>query len=158
MEFIDNNSAVAPEEGVTLQDFWLLALRLLSGFVLVYFQGWQQVVLAWHYVWDKADKAEWPLIGQMTESGFPMANIIAPAFAALLIVVAVGLLVGFLTRIGAAVGLALCLVVLLFDLTLSESLNVQALILHVGLLLVLIFAGGGRFSLGTLLSRQREEI
>jgi uncharacterized membrane protein YphA (DoxX/SURF4 family) len=154
MEFIDHNSALAPEEGVTLQDFWLLTLRLLSSFVLVYFQGWQQIVEAWHYVWDKA---EWPLVEQMAESGIPMANVVAPVFAALWVIVASGLLIGFLTRIVAAIGLMLCLFVLLSDLNLSESLNIQSLILHAGLLLILTFAGGGRFSLGTLLSRKREE-
>ena len=155
MEFIDTNSAVAPEEGVTLQDFWLLTLRLLSGFVLIYFQGWQQIVQGWHYVWDKT---EWPLVAEMTESNFPMANIVAPVFAALLFIVAIGLAIGFLTRIVAAIGLMLCLVILLSDLTLSGALNVQSLTLHAGMLLILTFAGGGRFSLGTLLSREREEI
>lgn len=155
MEFIDNNSAIAPEEGVTLQDFWLLTLRLLSSFVLIYFQAWQQIVQAWRYVWEKV---EWPLVEQITESGFPMANIIAPVFAALLFVVAVALLLGFLTRIVATIGLALCLLVLLCDINLSESLNVQSLTLHAGIFLILIFAGGGRLSLGTLLSRKREEI
>ena len=155
MEFIDNNSVTAPEEGVTLHDFWLLTLRILSAFVLVYFQGWQQVVLAWHFVWDKA---KWPLVDQMTESGFPAANVLAPVFAALLVIVAVALLLGFLTRIVAAIGLALCLLVLLCNLELSDSLNVQSLILHAGLLLIMTFAGGGRFSLGTLLTKEREEI
>lgn len=153
MEFFDNNSAKAPEQGIVIHDFWLLALRLLITFTLIYFQGWQQIVAAWRYVWSKAP---FTLVEQLETAGVPSPNVLAPLFAALLIVVCLALAFGFLTRIFALVGLLLFLFVLVANVQLSDTLNVQALVLHCGLLLIMTFAGGGRFSLGTLLSRKVE--
>jgi uncharacterized membrane protein YphA (DoxX/SURF4 family) len=155
MEFFHNNSAAEPEGGVTLQDFWLLSLRLLSGFVLIYFQGWHQMVQGWHFVWDKS---AWPLVEGMSNVGIPASHISTPVFVSLFVIAAIGVLLGFLTRIMAAMGLFLCLTILLCNIAFSESLTIQSLILHCGLLLILTFAGGGRFSLGTLLSGKRQAI
>jgi len=144
--------ARAYEPVVTVHDFWLLALRLVSAFCLIYFQAWDQIKMAWAFVWEKVP---WELVDQLTAASFPAPTILAPLLIFLLLVVAVALGFGFLSRIVSLMGVLICGLVLTTKLELSSTLTSQTLVLYCSVLLVLVFAGGGRISLDTLLTRRK---
>ncbi len=145
--------ARAYEPVVTVHDFWLLALRLATAFCLIYFQAWDQIKMAWAFVWEKVP---WTLVDQMSAASFPTPNILAPLLIFLLMVVGFALGFGFLSRIISLIGVLLCGLVLVAQLELSTSLTSQTLILYCSILLVMVFAGGGRISLDALLTRRKK--
>lgn len=145
-------NARAYEPVVTLHDFWLLALRLATAFCLIYFQAWAQIKMAWAFVWEKAP---WQLVDQMSAASFPAPNILAPLLISLLLLVGIALGFGFLCRIVSLIGVLLCGLVLVTQLELSSTLSSQTLVLYCSIFLVIIFAGGGRISLDSLLTQRK---
>lgn len=150
--YANTADARAYEPVVTVHDFWLLALRIATAFCLIYFQTWDQAKMAWAFVWEKVP---WTLVDQMSAASFPAANVLAPLLVCLLLIVALGLACGFLNRIVSLIGVLICGLVLVTELELSPTLTSQALVLYCSILLVLVFAGGGRISLDALLTRRK---
>lgn len=150
--FTNNSEAKLEPVGIHVHDFSLLGLRWLVAIAIVYFQGWDLIKSAWNFIWSKV---AWPLVEQFDAISVPIPTVLAPTFAILLFLVAFCLFLGFLTRINALIGLALCLFILLTHLELSADLTLQALVLYAGALLVLTLSGGGRLSLDALLSHRR---
>lgn len=147
--------ARAYEPVITVHDFWLLALRLATAFCLIYFQAWDQIKMAWAFVWEKVP---WTLVDQMSAATFPAPTILAPLLIFLLMVAATALGFGFLSRMVSLIGVLICGIVLIAQLELSSTLSSQTLILYCSILLVLVFAGGGRISLDALLTRRKKPV
>jgi len=147
--------ARAYEPVVTVHDFWLLALRLATAFCLIYFQAWEQIKMAWAFVWEKVP---WTLVDQMSTASLPAPNILAPLLIFLLLTVAIALGFGFLSRMISLIGLLLCGFILIAQLELSPTLTGQTLVLYCSILLVMVFAGGGRISLDALLTGRKKPV
>lgn len=134
------------------EDFWLLLLRGFVVFGMVYYQVVPHVPLAWSHLWKETP---WGLIDQFASVGLPAPSAVAVAFLVLLMISLLGLALGFVVRISAALFLVLVTLVLFTPLDLSPTLLSQTLMLYFGLGLCLLLAGGGLISLDGLLTRRK---
>ncbi len=134
-------------------DLWVFLLRFFTGFPMVYYQAWKHANLGWEYMWAKK---EWSVVDQMAALNYSSPGPMAVALVFFLLVSAFGILIGFLTRINAAI-LLICLgVVLVAPIELREnSLTPQTLLIYIGLCITLLLSGGGLFSLDTLMTKRR---
>lgn len=134
------------------QDLWLLLLRGFVVFGMVYYQAVPHVPQAWNHVWNDSP---WTVIDQMAALGLPAPSVFAVAFLVLLLIALLGLALGFVVRISAALFLFLVTFVLFAPLELSPTLVSQTLMLYVGMGLCLLLAGGGLISLDGVLTRRK---
>lgn len=133
-------------------DFGLLVIRCLVAVVYAYYQLAGMVRSAVDHVWSDAN---WGLVGQFQERGFPASNVLAVAFVALQSATLLGCLLGFLTRFNALVFALMTGFALLSALDLSPTLNPQGLALYLAVFAGLACGGGGRISLDHLLAGRR---
>ncbi len=155
MAFIKSESSVdsPPTPRVGLADFYLLLLRWVLAVPLFYYQIRQQSVMAWSYLWDKK---EWPLLVAVTEAGLPQPRIITVALIFVLLACPLGVAVGFLTRINAALTLLAMLFFFLSGLPFSEWMTGQTYVLFLGVAAVLTLSGPGRFSFDGVFAAVRQ--
>lgn len=135
-----------------LADLGLLVIRLLGVATYFYYQLATQLGEAVRHLWDGV---EWGLAGQLAERGLPMPSVAAAAAVGLEAVSMLGLSLGFFTRINALFLALLTGFVLFSAISLSPTLNPQALALYVAIFAGFACGGGGRLSLDFLLAGRR---
>lgn len=140
-------------EKIHLSDVGLLLIRIAPVTVFSYYQLGSQLSQTVDFIWNAA---EWDLVTQFDDKGFPAAAILAPVAVAILTISLMGVLVGIFTRINAFILTLLSGVILLTPIILSATLNPQALTLYIGLFAGLACGGGGRLSLDYALANRRE--
>jgi len=109
-----------------LADLGLLVIRLFAVATFAYYQLARQFHFAVDFLWDGAD---WELVGQLAGRGFSSPEGIAVATVGLQIVTLLGVVLGIFTRISALLFALMTGFVLFTPITLSPSLNPQALAL-----------------------------
>lgn len=132
-----------------LADLGLLVIRLFAAASFAYYQLARQFHLAVDFLWDGAD---WELIGQLAGRGFSSPEGMAVAAIGLQIMTLLGVVLGIFTRISALLFALMTGFVLFTPITLSPSLNPQALVLYLSIFLGLACGGAGRLSLDHLLA------
>lgn len=150
--------SAAPASRLGLADFYLLLLRVVASVPLVYYQVVDQTKLAWGFLWEQKD---WPLVGQIGDLSLPQPSILAAVLVFSLLACAVGVFCGFLTRINAAICLIATAFLFLTGLPFSEWMTSQTYVLFLGLMLVLVISGPGRFSFDGIfaaLRRRKKEL
>ena len=143
---------IDPNRGVSSWDFWLLILRAFVVFGMIYYQVIPHAPLAWGLIWKET---AWDLVDQFSKIGFPYPPVTAVVFLVLLMISLLGLGLGFVVRINAALFLGLVVLVLFAPLDLSPTLLSQTLMLYIGSGFLLILSGGGLISLDGLLTRRK---
>lgn len=133
-------------------DFGLLIIRLLIVAAFTYYQLADQLALAHGYLWDAAD---WNLVAQLSERGTPAPPIVAALATGLFAGNLLGLLFGFFTRISALLLSLMTGYVLFSAISLSPTLNPQALSVYLGVFAGFSCGGGGKLSLDFLLAGRR---
>lgn len=129
----------------------LLLLRVFGGLPMIYFQGWDQAIRAYRYIWE--DKP-WALVTDMAEKAIFAPNVMASILIFFLLSSSFAVLIGFLTRINATIMLLCTLLILLFGL-LGQFLISQTLVVYAGIFATLIMSGPGLISLDALLTKRR---
>lgn len=135
-----------------LADLGLLVIRLLAVATFAYYQLVRQLHLAVDFLWEGA---EWDLVSQLAGLGLPSPDLIASASVGLQIVTLLGVVFGIFTRINALLFALMTGFVLFSAISLSASLNPQALALYLAIFLGLACGGAGRLSLDHLLAGRR---
>lgn len=156
MAFLNTESSVdspAPQGGGYLADIYLLLLRLVMTAPLFYYQIRQQSVVAWQSLWEKKD---WPLLNAVTEMGLPQPQVTTVALVFVLVACPLGIVLGFLTRINAALTLLAILFFFLSGLPFSEWMTGQTYVLFLGIAAVLTLSGPGRLSFDGLYAAVRQ--
>ncbi|MCB1230765.1 MAG: DoxX family protein [Verrucomicrobiae bacterium] len=141
-----------PPRRIGLPDFYLLLLRLVFALPLFYYQIRQQTVWAWKFLWEQKD---WPLLNAMSEMGLPQPSVTAVGLTFILLASPFGILIGFFTRVNAALTLLALIFFFLSDLPFSDWLNGQTYVLYLGITAVLIIGGSGSFSFDGLFAMIR---
>lgn len=134
----------APGGRIGLPDFYLLLLRVVLVFPLAYYQLVEQAQRAWAFVWHEE---EWPLLNAIAELGLPQPPVVSATLIFLLLAATLGIALGFLTRINAAITLLALLFFFITGLPFSEWLTAQTYVLFLGVAAVLVLSGPGKFSL-----------
>lgn len=135
-----------------LADLGLLTIRFFSVAIFVYYQLANQFEQAIDHVWDEA---AWSLVDQFAERGLPAPGMLAPLATVLMATSLLGVLLGFFTRLNALLFALMTGFALLSAISLSPTLNPQALALYLGIFAGFACGGGGRFSLDHLLAGRR---
>lgn len=135
-----------------LADLGLLVIRVLSVATFSYYQLASQLGLALGHLWDGSD---WSLVAQLTERGIPAPSAVAAAATGLLTANLLGVLFGFFTRINALLLTLMSGFVLFTAISLSPTLNPQALSLYLAIFIGFACGGAGRLSLDFLLAGRR---
>jgi uncharacterized membrane protein YphA (DoxX/SURF4 family) len=135
-----------------LADLGLLVIRLLAVATFAYYQLVRQLHLAVDFLWEGA---EWDLVSQLAGLGLPSPDLIASASVGLQIVTLLGVVFGIFTRINALLFALMIGFVLFSAISLSASLNPQALALYLAIFLGLACGGAGRLALDHLLVGRR---
>ncbi len=145
-------SKTQPSEHISGLDFGLLVIRVITVITLGYYQIFGHLKSAWGYLWEQTD---WALVDHIQNLSLPSPPTISVALIFVITLCMLGLLIGIFTRINAFILLLLLGLVLVSQLRLSASLNPQALVLFLGILMALILSGGGKFSLDSLLASRK---
>ena len=135
-----------------LADFGLFVIRAFSAATFFYYQLWNLLGEAVSHAWDAA---QWDLVGQLSERGLPMPDVIAVAAVGLLAVALLGVFLGFFSRFNALLFFLMTGFVLFSAINLSPTLNPQALALYLAIFAGFACGGGGRLSLDHLLADRR---
>jgi|JI8StandDraft_1071087.scaffolds.fasta_scaffold121478_2 uncharacterized membrane protein YphA (DoxX/SURF4 family) len=94
--------------GSFLQEFQTIAvLRIGAGLVLFLAYGLEATLKAWHFIWSKTP---FPLVQTLEPTFLPWPQFIAPTAAFITCTVAIAWIVGFYTRLFAALFLPLPLI------------------------------------------------
>lgn len=133
-------------------DLGLLVIRLLTVAAFTYYQLATQSGLALGHLWDGV---EWSLVAQLTELGTPAPSAVAAVATGLCAANLLGLLFGFFTRINALLLALMTGFVLFSAVSLSPTLNPQALVLYLAVFIGFACGGGGKLSLDFLLAGRR---
>jgi uncharacterized membrane protein YphA (DoxX/SURF4 family) len=86
-------------------------LRIGTGIMLMSRHAWEGIWNAYQFLWKEQP---WHWVVTFAEEGVPVPYLAAPFAALLLFVVALAFIVGFVTRLFAAILLSLCCIALLF--------------------------------------------
>ncbi|MBU6179347.1 MAG: hypothetical protein KGR69_06765 [Verrucomicrobia bacterium] len=133
-------------------DLGLLVIRVLTVAAFTYYQLAKQLGLALGHLWDATD---WNLVTQLTERGVPSPSAVAAVATGLSAANLLGLLFGFLTRINALLLTLMTGFILFSAVSLSPTLNPQALSLYLGVFAGFCCGGAGRLSLDFLFAGHR---
>ena len=133
-------------------DFALLIIRAISTGALGYYQVFGHAKALWDFLWAQKD---WSLIAQVKTLGLPYPGAIAGALIFLILLTMIGVFIGIFTRINSLFLFLLLGFVLVAPILLSPGLNPQTIVLYLGILLALMFSGGGRFSLDGFLAGRK---
>ena len=137
-------AAVLDNGGAEVADTGVVALRTAIGLLIATLHGWHKVVDGWRYATTGAD---WPLLNDTIEMGFPAPIVFATAAALSQFIGGCLLAAGLLTRVAAALVSATLLVAVAFNIqTSGPDAQLAAVYALVSGSFVLI--GGGRFSWG----------
>jgi len=132
-----------------LQEFQTIAiLRIGAGLVLFLGYGLEATLKAWHFIWSKAP---FPLIQTLEPIFLPWPQVVAPTVAFITCTVAIAWIIGFYTRLFAALFIPLPLVALIVAGTVKASeadCVVAWLFLIIGVTLLLY--GSGNLSVDAL--------
>jgi len=124
----------------------LLLLRLTAGGSLLYWHAGGQIPAAWSHIWHKTP---WELPGQLASLGFPLPLPLAILAILLVLLGALGLVVGLLTRLSAILlGIITGLTALLYF---HYPAILEPAILLSGLCFALCLTGPGTFAIDHLL-------
>jgi uncharacterized membrane protein YphA (DoxX/SURF4 family) len=141
-----------------LVHFSLFLLRSLTGLALIYYQGWNQVVFGWKFLWDQHP---WPLVEHFQGTQPLLVAVLFSWLTAVFFFLApLLLMVGFLTRLSAVLiflGLVLALNADL-DGVISPSLHTQTVVLYFLITLFFILNGGGAVAMDRLFDRHRGRV
>ncbi|NNE90317.1 MAG: DoxX family membrane protein [Verrucomicrobiales bacterium] len=135
-------------------DLWIFLIRFFTGYPMIHYQAWKHARTGWDYMWQKTN---WTVHDQMVNLGASSPGPMAVLLIFFLLTSSFGIVIGFLTRINSILLLVCLGVVLIAPVELSTTLTSQTLLLYLGLCLTLIVAGGGFFSLDTLLTSRRRK-
>lgn len=106
---LDNGSN--NRSGGLLQEFQTIAvLRIGAGFVLFLGYGLEATLKAWHFIWSHAP---FPLVTTLEQTWLPLPNVIAPVVSFIAMTVSMAWIVGFFTRLFAALFLPIPLFALM---------------------------------------------
>jgi uncharacterized membrane protein YphA (DoxX/SURF4 family) len=133
----------ASPEKVGLADFYCLLLRCLLALPMFFYQAKAQTLLAWRFLWEQR---EWPLHEAIKAMELPQPSVTAVALIFVLLTAPFGILIGFLTRVNAALTLLATGFFFITGLPLSDWLSGQTYVLYLGLCAVLVLSGPGSFS------------
>lgn len=136
-------------ERIGVADFYRLLLRALLAVPMFFYQAKAQTILAWGFLWEKR---EWPLLDAIESMSLPQPSVTAISLTFVLLFSPIGILIGFLTRVNAALTFAATGFFFLTGLPLSDWLSGQTYVLFLGICAVLVLSGPGAFSLDGIFS------
>jgi uncharacterized membrane protein YphA (DoxX/SURF4 family) len=150
---------MAPNSGpLPLVHLSMFLLRSLTGLALIYYQGWNQVVFGWNFLWHQRT---WPLVQHFQANNpLPMAVVLSWMTAVFFFLSPLLLAIGFLTRLSASmifVGLLLALNADL-DRVISTSLHTQTVVLYFLITLFFVLNGGGLVAADRIFDRHRGRV
>ncbi len=150
---------MAPNPGpLPLVHLSLFLLRSLTGLALIYYQGWNQVVFGWNFLWHQRT---WPLVQHFqVNNPLPFAVVLSWMTAVFFFLSPLLLAIGFLTRLNASLiflGLLLALNADL-DRVISTSLHTQTVVLYFLITLFFVLNGGGLLAADRLFDRHRGRV
>lgn len=130
----------------------LLVMRAAMVFLLIYFELWIHLGKAWQNIWNEKP---WGLVDEfeILELPLPVALSVVTILGSLL--VAIGILLGFLCRINSAILIFILGFLLAVNVRTSDNLTPETIVLYVIILVTLLIIGPGRFSLDHFLTEQR---
>ncbi len=146
---IPENKSSKPQSS----DLALLLIRILAVLAFLYYQLGNQLNLARLYLWEKA---EWSLVGSITDLGLPVPGVIAMSAVMLLTIALLGITLGILTRINGIVAFVLIGFAFFLPLEVSKALSPQTLLLYLVIFLGLGLGGAGRLSLDQIFSQRKK--
>jgi uncharacterized membrane protein YphA (DoxX/SURF4 family) len=133
-------------------DLGLLVIRVFTVAAFTYYQLADQLRLALGHLWDATD---WDLVTQLTDRGSPAPSAAAAIATGLCAANLLGLLFGFFTRINALLLVLMTGFVLFSAISLSPTLNPQALSVYLGVFAGFSCGGAGKLSLDFVLAGRR---
>lgn len=134
-------------------DFGLFVIRGLAVAAFFYYQLASQLLSAKSLLWDSG---EWELVNQLERKGLPMPDILSISAILLLATALLGIGLGFFTRLNSLLVTLIVGFVLIAPITLSTTLNPQALVLYLTVFAGLTISGAGRLSLDNALQNRRD--
>ena len=141
-------STITPTEAsadrLGMVDLYRLLLRLVLAVPMFFYQAMSQTTQAWGFVWEKR---EWPLMQAIEEMALPQPSVTAISLIFILLFCPIGVAVGFLTRVNAALTLLATGFFFISGLPLSDWLSGQTYLLFMGVCAVLVLSGPGAFSI-----------
>lgn len=146
---LDTSSRNSGSGGGFLREFQTIAvLRIGAGFVLFLGYGLEATLKAWHFIWSHAP---FPLVTALEQTWLPLPNVISPVVAFITATVSIAWILGFFTRLFAA----LFLPIPLFALMLASRMHFTETDCVVAWLFVFISAtlllfGSGQISIDGL--------
>ena len=134
-------------------DAGLLLLRFASACLLVYYELAIHLGKAWKNVWHEEP---WGLVDQLQVRGVPIPSAVSVALILTAFLAAIGVLLGFLSRINSIVLIVIFLFFLIARVETSPNLTAESLLLYVIICTTLVVTGSGKFSMDHLLTSQRD--
>jgi uncharacterized membrane protein YphA (DoxX/SURF4 family) len=146
MDYYRNPNAATP--GLIIRDVGLLILRVGMAVVIAGYHGWHQALAGWNFFWKKEP---WSLLDVLGSYGLPVPQVVAVITVLILVLCSLGLLFGILSRLSAALLLAVAIagIVLTFFEPMAEKFWLYGIMAF-----VLLICGPGCFSLAHLLNRR----
>ena len=151
------DSATKPESHPLHAFRTVAVLRIGAGLVLFLQYALEGVLRAYNFVWTKAP---WDLVATVGQAGVPWPQILLPAAALIAVTVAVAWMVGFLTRLFAALFLPVIIASLLVMDKVGGYAHFTVCWLYVFISITLMFYGSGIMSVDGLFklgSRPRKQ-
>ncbi len=153
---VPGSGGISPRESMSsfpVVHLSMFVLRFFAGTALIYYQGWEQLVRGWNFVWHQQP---WPLVDQF-EQPLQIAVLFSWLTAVFYALSPLMLALGFLTRLNALLIFAGILFTLSADLekVLSPSLQSQTVVLYLIVLFFFICNGGGMIAADRLFDRRR---
>ena len=124
----------------------LLTLRLVTGGALLFWRAWAQAEGAWSFIWQKTP---WDLPQNLSAMGFPLALPLGLALVLLVLVSALFLMIGLLTRLSALILATLAIVA--SALYHAYPAAAETAVLYAGACLACAWIGPGAFAIDRVL-------
>ena len=130
----------------------LTILRIAAVCLLIYFEVWIHLGKAWKNIWNEES---WGLVDQFESLSFPVPQAVSVVVILGALVVSLGILIGFLCRVNAAILIFILGFLLVSTVKTSDNLTAETIVLYAIVLFTLIITGPGGWSLDHYLSEQR---
>lgn len=146
MDYYRNPNAATP--GLIIRDVGLLLLRLGVAILLGFYHAWEQAIAGWNFFWKKE---AWPFLDTLAGYGLPIPQVFGVLTVLVLVLCSLGLLFGVLSRLSAALLLAVAIGAVIFNFFQPDA---ERYWLYGVVCFVLLLCGPGCFSLAYLLNRR----
>jgi len=131
----------------------LLFLRAATVATLIYYELAIHLQKAWNNVWKEED---WGLVDQFVNLSLPLPGAVAVTIVLTAFLTAIGVFLGFLGRINAAILILILGFLLMAKVQTSDNFTPEVIVLYIIIFTGLIITGSGRYSMDFLLTTQRK--